>query len=96
MKKFEEKNKIVKILFGCRAVLWLISAGITAYWIRLSFQLYEIGIHDEHEYAMAFRPVFYKCIVVTVLLILISFRLRKISDGIKKSMKKAEETEKNQ
>lgn len=76
-------NKSVKILLGCRIVLWLVALGSTIYWIHYSFKLYSIGVHDVYEYASYFRPVFSKALLVTFISLVISYILRGISDRIK-------------
>lgn len=49
-----------KIMFICRVVLWVVALVATIYWIYWSFHLYTLGYVDEHEYAVAFRPIFIK------------------------------------
>lgn len=73
----------VKILFCFRILLWVIALAATIYWIRFSFQIYEMGIYDPHEYATMFRPVFSRCLLITVVSIGISFLLRAVSDRLK-------------
>ena len=77
-------EKRVKIIFGCRVILWIIALAVTIHWIRYSFKLYEMGIYDVHEYATYMRPVLYKGLIISVACICISFLLRAISDRIKK------------
>ena len=77
------KTNGVKILFCFRIVLWMIALGVTIYWIRFSFQIYEMGIYDPHEYAAMFRPVFGRCLLVTAVSIVSSFILRAVSDRLK-------------
>lgn len=77
----------VKIIFGCRIVLWIVALVVTAHWIRYSFKLYEMNIYDVHEYATYMRPVLYKGLVTAFLCICLSFILRAISDRIKKRIK---------
>lgn len=80
---FKDELKSVKILFCCRAFLWLVAAVSTGYWMYLSCKLYAIGIHDVHEYAQHFRKPFYTCVIIAVVAIVISLILRSISDKIK-------------
>ncbi|MCQ2540269.1 MAG: hypothetical protein MJ114_07470 [Acetatifactor sp.] len=82
--ELEQKEKMVKILFGIRALCWTIAAGATVYWIYWSFKFYEMGFENEHDYASHLRPLFYKALAVTAVVILISFGLRSISDKLKK------------
>jgi len=77
-------EKKVKILFGCRVVLWIIALAATIYWIYWSCKLYDLGYLDEHVYAVAFRPIFARGLAISVGAICLSFLLRSISDKIKK------------
>ena len=77
-------EKTVKILFICRIVMWITALVPTIYWIYLSFKIYADGIFDAYSYAEILRPVFYPCVLISVAAIIISFILRRISDGIKK------------
>ena len=74
----------VHILFGARVALWIISAAVTIHWIYYSFHLYNMGIYDVHEYASNMRPVLYRGLIVAFICIVISFKLRSVSDKIKK------------
>ena len=78
-------DRIVKIIFGIRIVLWMVAAGATAYWIYWSMHLYTLGFENEHEYAAALRPILSKGLLISVAAILVSFLLRSISDKIKKN-----------
>lgn len=84
-KSVRNTDKIVKVLFGIRIVLWVIALAATIYWIYWSFYIYETGIHLVEDYAKAFRPIFGKSLLVTIISILVSFLLRHISDKLKKS-----------
>ena len=84
----EELKKKIKTLFICRAVLWTIAAGASIYWIVYSFRLYIIGIHEVHEYATILRPILYTCLIISFVSIVVSFSLRRKSDGYKKEMDK--------
>ncbi len=77
----------VKILFVVRILLWIVAAAATVYWIVWSFKMYDIVGYDVHAYATAFRPLFYKALVIAFLSICVSFGLRSISDRIKKCWK---------
>ena len=77
----------VKILFVVRILLWIVAAAATVYWIVWSFKMYDIVGYDVHAYATAFRPLFYKALIVTFVSICVSFGLRSISDRIKKCWK---------
>lgn len=81
------KQKI-KVLFGCRICLWVTALIATVYWIYWSFHIYSFGVMDEHEYAVLFRPIFAKALLVSVGAIVLSFILRSISDHIKANDKK--------
>ena len=83
------KKNIVKILFGIRIILWLIALGATYYWISFSFKIYSTGIVDESQYAIAFRPIFYRGLIISVVAVCISLIIRTISDKVKN--KKTEE-----
>lgn len=78
----KEKNTI-KILFIIRVVLWVISLVATIYWMYWSSHLYTLGFYDEHEYAVAFRPIFARGLFTSLAAVAVSFVLRFISDGIK-------------
>lgn len=86
-----EKDKKVKIIFGIRAVFWVIALGATIHWIYWSFKLYDLGILDVYEYAKYFRPIFGKDLLISVGAICISLLLRRISDKIKETIKHSEE-----
>lgn len=90
--KKAEPRKTVKILFGIRVCLWAVAAGFTIHWIYWSFHLYEIGIHIVEDYGKALRPILYKDLIVSVICVLISFKLRSISDKIKKQEENNQET----
>ena len=86
----EEKsvnNKIVRVLFIIRAVLWVIAAAATVYWIAWSFKLYEMGIYEVHEYSTRLRPILGRGLLIAFVSICISLILRSISDRIKKKNK---------
>lgn len=80
----------VKRIFICRIILWILSAIVTGYWIVMSFVVYNNGNEDPTSYAKVFRPIFYKCLLITAILIGISFILRSISDKIKADLRKSE------
>lgn len=79
-----KKNKVVKVLFAVRAVLWFVAAAATFYWIYWSFKLYAMGFYDVHEYSSRLRPILWKGLLTAVVSICISMILRHISDKIKK------------
>lgn len=82
-----EINPKVKKLFICRAVCWFIALASTLYWIIWSFKIYidapTISV-DEHYYASILRPKFYAGVLIAAFVIIVSFKLRSISDKIKK------------
>ena len=80
-------NKIVRILFIIRVILWIIAAAATYYWISWSFKLYGIGIDDLHEYSSYLRPILAKGLLIAAVSICLSFILRSISDKLKKKDK---------
>lgn len=73
----------IKKLFYCRIVLWVIALAETIYWMYWSFHLYTLGYEDEHAYATVFRPLFYKALIITLIVLGISFILRFKSDKLK-------------
>ena len=77
-------DKIVRILFTIRIILWITAAAATYYWIAWSFKLYSMGIYDEHEYSIHLRPIFGKGLLISIMCICLSFILRSISDKLKK------------
>lgn len=79
----KDEIKSVRIIFFCRMFLWLVATVSTLYWMYISCKLYAIGVHDVHEYASIFRPIFYKCLGIAFGAIVISLILRTISDKIK-------------
>ena len=87
---FQEKPKktniAVRVLFIIRAILWITAALATVYWIYWSFKLYKMGIHDVHEYSDHFRPIFGRCLLISLASLCFSLILRSISDMIKKKM----------
>lgn len=84
--KPKKTNIAVRILFIIRVILWITAASATVYWIYWSFKLYKIGIHDVHEYSDHFRPIFGRCLLISLASICISLILRSISDMIKKKI----------
>lgn len=82
-------DKFIKNAFIIRVVMWIIALAATIYWIYWSFHIYEIGVMDEHEYALIFRPIFAKSLIVSLIAIGVSFRLRIMSDRIKDKKKTA-------
>ena len=83
-------DKKIKIFFCIRVVLWIIALGATIYWIYWSFHIYALGIIDEHAYAVMFRPIFAKSLLVSVVAIGVSFILRITSDRIKDHRRRGE------
>ena len=77
-------NKIVRILFIIRIILWIIAVAATFYWIVWSFKLYQMGIFEVHEYSSHLRPILAKGLFIAVVSICLSFILRSISDKLKK------------
>lgn len=80
-------EKTRRIMFIIRICLWIIALSATVYWIYWSFKLYTMGFLDEHEYAVAFRPIFAKGLFTSLIAVGISFIFRRISDNIKDNMK---------
>jgi len=78
-----KNQKKIKQFFYCRVSLWVIALVATIYWIYWSFHLYTLGYMDEHEYAVAFRPIFSKALFISLVAIGISFILRIKSDRMK-------------
>lgn len=76
-------EKKIKYLFCCRVILWIIALVATIYWIYWSFHIYTIGVIDEHEYALMFRPIFAQALTISLVAIGVSFILSHISDKLK-------------
>ena len=76
-------NKIIRILFIIRIILWIIATVATIYWIVWSFKLYNMGIYDVHEYGKHFRPIFERGLLTAVVSVCLSFILRSISDKLR-------------
>ncbi len=89
----KKNQKCVRVLFAIRIILWLVAAGATFYWIWWSFKLYEMGIHDVYEYAGELRPVFGRCLLISIGSIVISLILRSVSDRIKRTNRTKDEEE---
>ena len=77
-------NKIVRILFIIRIILWITAAVATYNWIGWSFKLYNMGIFDVHEYSGYLRPILGRDLLIAAVSICLSFILRSISDKLKK------------
>lgn len=77
-------NKIVRILFIIRVILWITAAAATYYWIAWSFKLYNMGIYDVYEYSGYLRPVLGKGLLIAAVSICLSLILRSVSDRLKK------------
>lgn len=84
----EQLEKKVKIIWYTRICLWIVALIGCLYWIVWSFKLYNMGIHDVHEYTAIFRPIFAKGLLVSLVSIVICFGLRSISDKCKAQIKK--------
>ncbi len=84
--KPRKTNFAVRILFIIRVILWINAAFATVYWINWSFKLYKMGIYDVHEYSDHFRPIFGRCLLISLASLCISLILRSISDMIKKNV----------
>ncbi len=80
----EDDKRTVRILFGFRIFLWCVALGGFIYWAYWSFELYHQGIMDEHEYATILRPILARGVAITVVAVVVSFILRRVSDGIKR------------
>ncbi len=65
-------------------ICWSIALGASIYWIKWSFKLYELGFVDDHDYALHFRPIFAKGLLISVAAIGVSLILRYVSDKLKK------------
>lgn len=86
-KEHNENNndymKTVRLIFAGRIVMWLTALGFTIHWLYWSFYLYQQEIFEVGQYAAIFRPILYKDLAVSIVCIVISFVLRRISDTIK-------------
>lgn len=82
-----DKNRIVRILFFIRVVLWVVALAATVYWIVWSFKLYEMGIHDENDYGRHLRPILGRGLLISFGSIIFSLILRSVSDRIKRGQK---------
>ncbi len=77
------KTQII-VIFVIRVMLWITALVSTVYWIRFSFKLTMDGIFAPEEYAPILRPVLYRCVIIAVVAIAISFALYALSKHIKK------------
>lgn len=83
--QLEKAKTAIKNIFIIRATLWVIALGATIYWIAVEYDLRcRQFIFDPYEFAGIFRPIFYTCLVITIVAIVISFILRKITLEIKR------------
>ena len=80
-------NKVIRILFIIRIILWIIATAATYYWIFWSFKLYNMGIFDVHEYSQHLRPILGRGLLIAIVSICLSLILRSISDRLKKKVK---------
>ena len=87
----KKRDRLVKIIFDNLICLWGVALGLTVHWIYWSFKLYYMGILDVYDYAKHFRPLFYKDLILTFIVICLCFILRSISDRIKGKIKHSEE-----
>ena len=78
------QDKIVRILFIIRIILWITAAAATYYWIAWSFKLYNMGYYDVYEYSGYLRPILTKGLLIAAVSICLSLILRSISDRLKK------------
>lgn len=86
----KEDQSAVRILLAFRIVCWCVAIGAFLFWAYWSFELYNRGINDEHEYATALRPVFATGVFISLRAIVISLVLRTVSDVIKRKAEKKE------
>ena len=75
----KDSDKKIKGLFIARVCLWITALVSTVYWIYYSVKLHNAGIFDPAEFATRFRPVFYTCLVISILAVALSFVLHAIS-----------------
>jgi hypothetical protein len=75
----DKSNKNIKAIFAARVFLWITALVSTVYWIYYSVKLHNAGIFDPAEFATRFRPVFYTCLVISILAVILSFILHAIS-----------------
>ncbi|MCQ2518914.1 MAG: hypothetical protein MJ107_00140 [Lachnospiraceae bacterium] len=85
----ERTFETVKKLFIVRACLWAVSLAATIYWVVWSFKLYADngGAMDPYLYASILRPKMYAGLAIAAVCLLISVKLRGISDKIKDEIK---------
>lgn len=81
--RWKNESTAVKIIFGVRAILWIVALAFTLHWTHVSFDLYKQGIFDPHDYATILRPILYRDVLISVAAIVVSFIFRSISDKIK-------------
>lgn len=79
-----DKNKLIKIIFGIRIILWITALIPTVYWIWYSIDLHNHGIFDPAEFGKYFRPVFYECLIIAVIAVCAAFALHAFSVKLKK------------
>lgn len=81
VKEINSNEAFIKKIFIARIIMWIGAAVSTAIWIVYSFVLFREDLYvDEHVYATALRPVFYTCLIISIVLIITSFILRAMSD----------------
>ncbi len=85
--KNEELEKKVRFIFKIRIFLWICAAAANIYWMVVSFWLYAIGVYEPVEYAAYLRPRLYAGVIISVILVCISFALRHKSDTYKEQIR---------
>lgn len=75
-------QKNIKYLFIIRICLWVTAIAATIYWIWYSIKLHMEEIFEPEEFARLFKPVFYRCLIIAVTAIGISFALYAISKKV--------------
>ncbi len=71
-------NKTIMLLFIIRVCLWITAFAATVYWIYYSVKLHMNDIFEPAEFASYFRPVFYTCVIISILAICMAFALYSI------------------
>ncbi len=89
MNSYEKKIRILLII---RAVLWLGAISATVYWMRWSFYLYKDYSYDTTTYALLLRPKFALGLGISVVCVVISTILGKISDRLRQEERNSWQT----
>lgn len=79
----DKAKKQVKLIFAVRILLWITAFAATLVWVIYNFKLSAEEIFDPAEFAAGFRPLFYTCLVISIIAVCVAFALHMVSKKIK-------------